>query len=49
MTRVARHYDGHIRGIIGDRVMVIFDSSNCFTSAVNCAIAMNTVSKYNHQ
>ena len=22
MTRVARHYGGHIRGIIGDRVMV---------------------------
>jgi adenylate cyclase len=46
MTRVARHYDGHVRGIIGDRVMVIFDRENCFTNAVNCAIAMNTVSQY---
>jgi class 3 adenylate cyclase len=44
MTRVARHYDGHVRGIIGDRVMVIFDRANCYTNAVNCAIAMNTVS-----
>jgi hypothetical protein len=26
--------------------MVIFDSANCFTNAVNCAIAMNTVCKY---
>jgi class 3 adenylate cyclase len=46
MTRVARHYDGHVRGIIGDRVMVIFDRANCFTNAVNCAIAMNTVSQH---
>jgi adenylate cyclase len=46
MTRVARHYEGHVRGIIGDRVMVIFDHVNCYTNAVNCAIAMNTVAKY---
>jgi class 3 adenylate cyclase len=46
MTHVARHYGGHVRGIIGDRVMVIFDSEDCFTSAVDCAIAMNTVAKY---
>lgn len=46
MTHVARYYGGHVRGIIGDRVMVIFDSTKCFTSAVNCAIAMNTVSQH---
>jgi adenylate cyclase len=46
MTRVARYHGGHVRGIIGDRVMVIFDSVNCFTNAVNCAIAMNTVARY---
>lgn len=46
MTRVARHYGGHVRGIIGDRVMVIFDRDKCFTNAVNCAIAMNTVATY---
>ena len=46
MTRVARHFGGHVRGIIGDRVMVIFDSVDCYTSAVKCAIAMNTVSRY---
>lgn len=46
MTRVARYYEGHVRGIIGDRVMVIFDHAKCYANAVNCAIAMNTVAKY---
>lgn len=46
MTRCARHYGGHVRGIIGDRVMVIFDCENCFASAVNCAILMNSTAKY---
>jgi adenylate cyclase len=46
MTRVARHYGGHVRGIIGDRVMVIFDRDKCFTNAVSCAIAMNSVATY---
>jgi hypothetical protein len=46
MTRIARFYHGHVRGIIGDRVMVIFDSTGCFTNAVHCAIAMNTVSQH---
>jgi class 3 adenylate cyclase len=46
MTRTARHYGGHVRGIIGDRVMVLFDARDCFENAVNCAIAMNTISEY---
>jgi len=46
MTRVVRYHKGHVRGIIGDRLMVIFDTRNAFVNAVNCAIAMNTVSKY---
>jgi len=46
MTRTARYYGGHVRGIIGDRVMVLFDVDQCFTNAVNCAIAMNTVAKH---
>lgn len=46
MTRVARYHGGHVRGIIGDRVMVIFDRDKCFTNAVNCAIAMNSVATY---
>ncbi|WP_181708725.1 adenylate/guanylate cyclase domain-containing protein [Chthonobacter rhizosphaerae] len=46
MTRCARFYKGHVRGIIGDRVMVIFDQKDCFSNAVHCAIAMNTVSQH---
>jgi class 3 adenylate cyclase len=46
MTRTARHYGGHVRGIIGDRVMVLFDERDCFKNAVHCAIAMNTISRY---
>jgi adenylate cyclase len=46
MTRTARHYGGHVRGIIGDRVMVLFDANRCFENAVYCAVAMNTVSKH---
>ena len=46
MTRCARHNDGHVRGIIGDRVMVIFDRKDCFRNAVECAITMNSVAKY---
>lgn len=46
MTRCARRYNGHVRGIIGDRVMVMFDVENSFENAVNTAIAMNSVSKY---
>lgn len=46
MTKCARHYGGHVRGIIGDRVMVIFDCDDCFANAVNCAILMNSAAKY---
>ncbi len=46
MTKCARHYGGHVRGIIGDRVMVIFDCNDCFANAVNCAILMNSAAKY---
>lgn len=46
MTRCARYHKGHVRGIIGDRVMVLFDKSNCFVNAVECAFSMNSVAKY---
>lgn len=46
MTRCARQYDGHVRGIIGDRVMVLFDQVDAFSNAVDCAVLMNSVSKY---
>ncbi len=43
MTRTARYYGGHVRGIIGDRVMVIFDKERAFEKSVDCAIAMNSI------
>jgi class 3 adenylate cyclase len=46
MTQCARHYQGHVRGIIGDRVMVLFDADTSCENAVNCAILMNSVAKY---
>ncbi|MGS1020564.1 adenylate/guanylate cyclase domain-containing protein [Burkholderia glumae] len=46
MVRCAEQFNGHVRGIIGDRVMVVFDTHNCFSNAIHTAIAMNTVSKH---
>jgi adenylate cyclase len=41
VLKAAHYYDGYIRNIIGDRVMVVFPSANCFTNAVHCAITIN--------
>ncbi|MGO8150436.1 adenylate/guanylate cyclase domain-containing protein [Rhizobium leguminosarum] len=46
MTKCARHYGGHVRGIIGDRVMVIFDKEDAYKNAVNTAILMHSTAKY---
>lgn len=46
MIQCGRYYGGHIRNIIGDRVMVVFDQADCFENAVNTAILMNTVCKH---
>jgi adenylate cyclase len=45
ITRCAAEYRGHVRGIIGDRVMVLFNPGTAFTDAVNAAILMNTICK----
>lgn len=46
MIACGRYYGGHVRNIIGDRVMVVFDKANCFTDAVNTAVLMNSVCKH---
>ena len=46
MASCARYYGGHIRNIVGDRVMVVFDRDNCFVNAVDTAVLMNSVCKY---
>lgn len=37
VLRIAKEYNGHVRNIIGDRVMVVFDIDNCCDNAVRCA------------
>jgi class 3 adenylate cyclase len=46
VIKAAKHYSGHIRNIIGDRIMIVFPSSNCFTNAVDCAITINHIAKF---
>jgi adenylate cyclase len=46
VTRCADVFGGEVRGIIGDPVMVIFNSTNCFTSAVDTAELINSVCYY---
>ncbi len=46
MTRCAGVYGAEIRGIIGDRVMMLFDATNCFTNAIDTAVLINSVCQY---
>jgi adenylate cyclase len=46
IARCADYFGGEVRGIIGDRVMVIFNSENCFTNAVDTAELINSVCIY---
>ena len=44
---MAAQYDGgYVRNIIGDRVMVVFPSENCFIKAVYCAITINHIASF---
>ncbi len=46
MTRCAGAYGGEVRGIIGDRVMMLFEASNCFVNAVDTAVLINSICQY---
>lgn len=46
MTRCAKVFGGEVRGIIGDRVMLLFDRPNCYTNAVDSAVLINSVCQY---
>lgn len=37
VLRITKNYSGHVRNIIGDRVMVVFDEENSCDNAVKCA------------
>lgn len=45
MIKCARHFGGHVRNIIGDRVMVVFDKKDCFKNAVRTGILCQTVAR----
>ena len=46
VTRCAAAFNGEVRGIIGDRVMILFDSEKCFENAVDTAVLINSVCTY---
>jgi len=46
VLKVARYHNGHTRNIIGDRVMIVFPTKNCYSNAVDCAISINHISQY---
>jgi hypothetical protein len=46
VLKVARHHNGHTRNIIGDRIMIVFPTKDCYTNAVDCAISINHIAKY---
>jgi class 3 adenylate cyclase len=46
MTRCADASGGEVRGIIGDRVMMLFDQADCFANAVDAAALINSVCRY---
>ena len=37
VLRISKEYNGHVRNIIGDRVMIVFDEEDCCNNAVKCA------------
>ncbi|QHI38688.1 hypothetical protein IMCC3317_40820 [Kordia antarctica] len=43
VIKAAHHHSGYVRNIIGDRVMVVFPSHNCYVNAVKCAITINHI------
>lgn len=40
VLRISKEFNGHVRNIIGDRVMIVFDEEQCCDNAVKCAGAI---------
>ena len=45
VLKAALKTGGFVRNIIGDRVMIVFPTNDCYTQAVDCAIYINQISK----
>lgn len=43
IMKAARHYNGKVRNVVGDRVMVLFDSEGCYVNAYKTAVLFNSV------
>lgn len=46
VLRAAKLHNGKVRNIIGDRVMVVFPTENCFKNAVDCAVSINHIANH---
>ena len=46
VSKIAIEHGGVVRNIIGDRVMVLFPSEDCFRNSVECAVSINHVCGY---
>lgn len=46
MTRCAKVFNGEVRGIVGDRVMMLFDNTDCYANSVDTAILINSVCQH---
>jgi class 3 adenylate cyclase len=46
MTGCASIFGGEVRGIIGDRVMMLFNTADCYVNAVDTAVLINSVCQY---
>jgi adenylate cyclase len=46
VLKVARYHNGHTRNIIGDRIMIVFPTKDCYTNAVDCAISINYIAQF---
>jgi class 3 adenylate cyclase len=46
MARCAQVFNGEVRGIIGDRVMMLFDNADCYANAVYTAVLINSVCQH---
>jgi len=46
VIKSAHNHNGFVRNIIGDRVMIVFPSKDCFLNAVHCAVSINHICNY---
>lgn len=43
VMKAAGYYNGKVRNVVGDRVMIVFDKASCFSSAYKTALLLNSV------